>query len=95
MGWWNSLQATPIIRNLHHHFESVRLEELGKVLSKLPHLGEDARDKVDVMTRRIIKRLLHVPTTEIKKAAGRKNGALGLAFVSELFGLNLDKKEEK
>lgn len=95
MGWWNSLQATPIIRNLHQHFESVRSEELGRALSKLPHLGEDARDKVDVMTKRIINRLLHVPTTEIKKAAGRKDGTLGLAFVSELFGLNPDKKEER
>ncbi len=94
MGWLNSLQASPVIQNLHQHFESVRLEELDRILAKLPGLPAEVREKVDAMTQRLIKRLLHAPTAEIKKAARRRNGALGLAFVNALFGLNRDGKEE-
>jgi len=95
MGWLNSLQATPIIRKLHEHFESVRSEELEKAMSKLPQLSDEVREKVDAMTRRMISRLLHLPTTRIKRAARRKDGALGLGLVSNLFDLDQDGKEER
>jgi len=95
MGWLNSLQAAPIIRKLHHRFEAIRSEELERAVSKLPELSDETRKKLDAMTRRMVKKLLHLPTTRIKKAARQKNGALGLGLVSNLFGLDEDGKEEK
>jgi len=95
MGWLNSLQATPIIRKLHQHFESVREEEMHRVLSRLPDLPHEAREKIETMTRRIIKRLLHTPTTKIKKAARQKEGAATLGLLTDLFGLEEHKKEGK
>jgi glutamyl-tRNA reductase len=95
VGWLNSLQATPVIRKLHQHFESVRAEELEGALSKLPGLSDEAREKVDAMTRRMIKRLLHLPTIRIKKAAKQRDGSLGLGLISNLFGLDQNGKEER
>ena len=93
MGWLNSLQATPVIRELHQHFESVRSEELERAMSQLPQLSDDVREKLEAMTRRITKRLLHVPTTRIKKVARQKDGPLGLGWVKDLFGLDQDGKD--
>ncbi len=94
MGWFDSLQATPLIQKLHQHFESVRTEEMERLASKLPHLSEEIREKFDVTTRRMIKRLLHTPTTRIKKVAREKDGTAGLGLLSNLFGLTDTEKEE-
>jgi len=94
-GWLNSLEAAPIIRKLHEHFESVRAEEVGKAVSKLPHLSEEMREKLEAVTQRIIRRLLHVPTERIKKTAREREGVVGLGFVSDLFGLDENQQEEK
>lgn len=95
MAWLNSLEAAPIIRKLHEHFESVRAEELERAMSKLPQLSDEARKKLDTMTRRMIRRLLHSPTTRIKKVARQKNGAIRLGLVNTLFGLDEDGEEER
>jgi len=95
MRWLDSLQAAPIIRKLHQQFESVRSEELKRTMSKLPHLPEEVREKLDSMTRRMVKRLLHLPTTRIKKVARQKDAAPGLGLISDLFGLNEDGRQER
>ncbi len=94
-GWLNSLEAAPIIRKLHEHFESVRAEEVEKAVSKMPHLSGEVQEKIEAVTQKIIKRLLHVPTARIKKAAREKEGVVGLGFVTNLFGLDENQKEEK
>jgi glutamyl-tRNA reductase len=95
MGWLNSLQASPVIRKLHEHFESVREEEMHRALSKLPELPGETRQEIEAMTRRMIKRLLHTPTTRIKKAAGQKDSAAVMTWLTNLFGLDDHKKDEK
>ncbi len=95
MAWLTSLQASPIITKLHEHFEFVRREEMHKAFSKLPELSGEARQKIENMTRRMIKRLLHVPTTRIKNAAGRKEGAAMMGWLTDLFDLDSQKKEKQ
>jgi glutamyl-tRNA reductase len=95
MGWLDSLQATPLIRKLREHFESVRVEELKKAFPNESNLSKEVHDKLDVVTRRMIKKLLHVPTTRIKKVAREKEGVSGLALLNDVFGLDEHKKEGK
>lgn len=94
MAWLKSLEAAPLIRRLHERFESVRAEELRRALAQLPGLSEEARAKVDWMTQRMMKRLLHNPSIRIKGVARQRDGAATLGVVAELFGLDEEKKED-
>ncbi len=91
----NSLQAAPIIRSLHRHFETIRVEEMNRALSKSPQVSDEMRQKLDATTHRIIKRLLHLPTTRIKKVVREKDAAAALWLLSSLFGLDEHDREEK
>lgn len=88
-GWYNSLEVTPTIKSLRQRFEEVREEEVKKSLGKFS--PEDA-EKVEMITRKIINKLLHQPTVELKKLA--ENGineqefAVKISAVRSLFGLN-------
>lgn len=94
MAWLRSREAAPLIRRLHERFESVRTEELQRALAQLPGLSEDVRSKVERMTQRMVKRLLHDPSTRIKGVARTQNGAATLGVMAELFGLDEEKRED-
>lgn len=94
MAWLKSLEAAPLIRRLHERFESVRVEELQRAVAQLPELSEEVRGKLDRMTQRMMKRLLHNPSIRIKGAARQRDGAATLGVVAELFGLDEEKKED-
>lgn len=88
-GWYNSLEVTPTIKSLRQRFEDVREEEVKKALGKFS--PEDA-ERVEMITRKIINKLLHQPTIELKKLA--ENGineqefAVKISAVRSLFGLS-------
>lgn len=95
MGWLGSLQAAPLIRESHQHFESLRAEEMERAMSKIPELSDEAREKLNAVTPRVVKELLHIPTTQIKRAARQKDGSLRLGLAGNAFGLESDDKEER
>lgn len=90
--WYNSLEAAPTIKTLREHFEAIRAEEVEKNLNKF---SENDRERLDIVTKRIINKILHQPTVELKKNAdsvGRaEETAQRISIIRELFGLN--KKE--
>jgi glutamyl-tRNA reductase len=59
LNWYNSLEAAPTIKTLRDHFEAVRSEEVEKNINKF---SESDREKIDIVTKRIINKLLHHPT---------------------------------
>jgi len=74
--------VAPLIASLHEQAEQVRQAELAR-------LGDRALDMatVDALTRRIVAKLLHEPTVNLKAAAGTAKGdALAEAF-RDLFDL--------
>jgi glutamyl-tRNA reductase len=89
--WYNSLEATPTIKTLRDHFEMVRSEEVEKNINKF---SEEDREKLDIITKRIINKLLHHPTVELKKnnETNIDESAMKISIIRELFGI--DKKEE-
>jgi glutamyl-tRNA reductase len=89
--WYNSLEAAPTIKTLRDHFETVRSEEVEKNINKF---SEEDREKLDIITKRIINKLLHHPTVELKKnnETNIDESAMKISIIRELFGI--DKKEE-
>ena len=93
--WYNSLQAAPAIKDLRDLFEEIRNEEVEKNKNKFTN--ED-QDKLDIITKRIINKILHHPTIELRKAgetSDSTDSATKIGIIRDLFGIGTQKKSEK
>lgn len=89
--WYNSLQAAPTIKELRDMFESIRAEEVEKNVNKFS--AED-RERLEIVTKRIINKILHHPTVELKKTdeTGYTDTAR-FGIIRSLFGIDSTKKK--
>ena len=87
--WYNSLQAAPTIKNLRDYFENIRLEEVEKNKNKF---SNEDQDKLEIITKRIINKILHQPTIELRKSAESGENtietATRLGILRQLFGVD-------
>ena len=87
--WYNSLQAAPTIKTLRDYFENIRAEEVEKNINKF---SEDDKEKLEVITKRIINKILHHPTIELRKISESdvraEDTAAKISVIKDLFGLN-------
>ena len=95
--WYNSLQSAPTIKNLRDHFEEIRSEEVEKNLNKF---SSEDREKLEIITKRIINKILHHPTIELRKAnetgTGTEDAAAKIGIIRSLFGIDkTDNKRDK
>ncbi|MEI7812586.1 MAG: glutamyl-tRNA reductase [Ignavibacteria bacterium] len=88
-GWYNSLEVTPTIKSLRQHFEDIRNEEIEKLRTRMTPAD---MEKIDIATKRIINKLLHQPTTELKRisenGAGSQESVNKVNLIRMLFGLS-------
>lgn len=88
--WVGSLEVTPTIQQLREHFEFIRQEEVGK---HLHHFAADKQAEVEMLTKRIVNKLLHTPMVNLKSTEeipGMEDTRAKLSLLRHLFGL--DKK---
>jgi glutamyl-tRNA reductase len=94
--WYNSLEAAPTIKILREYFESIRAEEIDKNINKF---SEDDKEKLEIITKRIINKILHQPTIELRKISESdlraEDTATKISIIRDLFGLNQKKEKEK
>ncbi|MEJ5261122.1 MAG: glutamyl-tRNA reductase [Ignavibacterium sp.] len=94
--WYNSLQVAPTIKDLRDYFESVRAEEVEKNINKF---AEEDREKLEIITKRIINKILHHPTVELKKLSDENSASdfssLKISVIRELFGLTGNKQNQQ
>jgi len=95
--WYNSLQSAPTIKKLRDHFDAIRSEEVEKNINKF---SDNDREKLEIVTKRIINKILHHPTIELKKinptGTGAEDAAAKIGIVKNLFGIDQpDSKQEK
>jgi glutamyl-tRNA reductase len=87
--WLRGRDATPVVRELREHFERVRTAELERSLKSFP---EGERERVDRLTRALVNKLLHLPTTRLKDCdASSAEGEERLRAARELFALDSEK----
>jgi glutamyl-tRNA reductase len=84
--WLNGLGVTPVVRELREQYERVRQAEVSK---SLRHFSAPDQERVERLTRALVNKLLHRPTTHIKGIdLGTEQGLDRLDTVRELFGLS-------
>jgi glutamyl-tRNA reductase len=75
--------VAPLVATLHARAEELRLAEL----ARLGPLGAAEREAAEEATRRLVAKLLHEPTVNLKAAAGTPKGEALAEALRELFGL--------
>jgi glutamyl-tRNA reductase len=95
ISWYNSLEVAPTIKDLRDYFENVRAEEVGK--NKNRFSSED-QEKLEIITKRIINKILHQPTVELKKinedGSSPEETAIKVSILRDIFGINNNNKEK-
>lgn len=71
--WHAGLRAVPIIKELRERAERVRQAELDRAIAQFSDLSPQDRERIDRLTRSMLHKLLHEPTTRLRKAA--ENGS--------------------
>jgi glutamyl-tRNA reductase len=94
--WHRSLEVAPTIQDLSTAFEQVRQQEVERNINRF--LPED-RELVDLVTRRIVNKLLHQPLRVLKE--GPENGSGGpetmarIKALRELFGISVKGRHDE
>jgi glutamyl-tRNA reductase len=88
--WYNSLQVSPTIQDLRAHFEQVRQEEVEKNINRF---SPEDKELVELVTKRIVNKLLHLPTTNLKNGneESEEEKHKRLHIIRSLFGLHKEK----
>jgi glutamyl-tRNA reductase len=69
MDWWHSIDVLPIIAALRERAEDVRRRELERTLRALPDVDDEYRERIDAMSRAIVKKMLDRPIARLKNGA--------------------------
>ena len=82
-------EVAPTVRALRERAAEVVSAELQRLESKTPGLTDKERKEVNATVRRVVDKLLHTPTVQVKKLSGQSNGGSYAAALQQLFDLPL------
>jgi len=88
--WFERLELEPTIAELRALAERVRQQEAERTMARLGHLSEVDRERIDQMSRAIVNKLLHQPTTRLKQADETSEEVILVSAIRRLFGLESD-----
>ncbi len=86
--WFKSLSAVPIIRSLRKSFHSIAQYEMAKSFRRMKDMSDVERKEVELMINRMINKLLHDPSINLKKIAHAEDSHLYLDTLIRTFDLN-------
>ncbi len=92
MDWFTSLGVVPTIMAIRQQLEQFREQELEHLFRRVD-LDEREREMVAKMSYRLVNKILHEPTTRLKKEAANGNGPAYTSTLRHLFALDQIKKE--
>jgi glutamyl-tRNA reductase len=87
-GWLESLDVVPTISALRQRGEEVVDQVLRENEPRWESLSEADRERVEILARAVVSRLLHEPTLRLKGSAGEQASYRYVHALRELFGLD-------
>lgn len=84
------IEVIPTVGKLHRKAEQIRQQEVERTLQHLPDLDPHVHEQIELMTRSLVKKLFHEPSTRMRNDV--KNGELSkyISSLHFLFGLDDD-----
>jgi glutamyl-tRNA reductase len=86
----NSLEMLPIIADIHQQAESIRMAELEKTLRRMPDLTDLERERIEALTRSLVKKILDRPTRRLRDESTCPHAPQYATVARTLFGLKHD-----
>jgi glutamyl-tRNA reductase len=90
LGWYRGRDVVPVIRALRGRAESLRVQELERARRALRDLSPEQFDAVDALTKQLLAKLLHDPTTRLREAAAEGRNGEVADLARYLFSLRED-----
>ena len=84
---YRELEVEPLVAALRRQAESIREHELERALRDLGDVDPETADRIEHLSRALVKKLLHEPTVRLRARAGEGDADEVAAAVRELFGL--------
>lgn len=88
-----AIDVAPTIKALRQRAGEVVESEMERLEAKTPGLTDRERDEVSRTVKRVVDKLLHVPTVQVKRLSGQPGGSTYAEALQELFDLPLDVPE--
>ena len=88
MAWMETLSIVPVIQFLQKKGEAIRQKELSRSHRAIESLSDEQQKALDVLTKSMMKKILHDPIICLKKEVQDKNGEIILDAARRLFGMN-------
>jgi glutamyl-tRNA reductase len=86
--WLAGLKVVPVIRGLREKVTLVVEDELATVLNRLDHLSDEDHDAIEKFAHRIVNKVLHEPTTNLREHAIQEDSENYSRVVRDLFALD-------
>lgn len=93
--WLSSLEVTPTIVALRAKFEETRQAELAKTLANWKELPPDGQKRLEALTAAIVNKLLHPPTSLLKRTGQGGRTDLYVDALRALFDLQMEAPAEE
>jgi glutamyl-tRNA reductase len=86
LDWYHGMRAAPVIKELRGHLEALRDQEMERHTA---HLSPEQRTAVEQVTRALLNKMLHRPTSFLRTASSQgESGLRRIEVARELFGLD-------
>jgi glutamyl-tRNA reductase len=82
------MEVIPVVGKLHKKAEAIRQQELERALRHLPELDPQVQAQMEHLSRSLVKKLLHEPTTRLREEAGSSELLDHMDSMKFLFGLD-------
>ena len=85
---YRELEVEPLLSELRKRAESIRARELERALADLGDVDPAVAERMEHLSRTLVKRLLHDPTVRARERAGTGNAEEVADAVRDLFGIS-------
>jgi glutamyl-tRNA reductase len=86
--WRSGLVAAPAIRGLRAQAEEIRRHELERTADAWDSLSDADRERLELVTKAIVNKILHEPTVRARAAVQNAEGLRHIESLRHLFGLD-------
>jgi glutamyl-tRNA reductase len=84
---YRELEVEPLVAELRRQAEAIRMAEIERTLRDLGDVDPETAERIEYLSRALVKKLLHEPTVRLRERAGSGDADEVAAAVRELFGL--------
>jgi glutamyl-tRNA reductase len=93
--WLSSLEVTPTIVALRTQFDEIRRAELSRTLGNWKDISPDGEKRLEALTAAIVNKILHTPTSHLKRTGQGGRTDLYIDALRNLFELGTTEPPEE